>query len=181
MNVSLGQTYLESVVKRMLTYKDLGDKTFAQLEDKDFFFCPNKSSNSIAVIIQHMSGNMLSRWTNFLSEDGEKSWRNRDQEFETDPRFSTKEQLLDYWNKGWVRMLDSLRSLKEEDLLKTVHIRSEPLIVIDAINRQLAHYPHHVGQILYIGKLIRGDAWKSLSIPKGHSEQFTQSMQAGTR
>jgi hypothetical protein len=177
MNTTLGQTYLESVVKRMLGYKDLGDKTFAQLEEKDFFFTPNKSSNSIALVIQHMSGNMLSRWTNFLTEDGEKSWRNRDQEFETDDRFSTRQQLLDYWNKGWTCMLDCLQSLKEEDLLRTVHIRSEPLIVIDAINRQLAHYPYHVGQILYIGKLIKDDSWKSLSIPKGHSQQFNHSMQ----
>jgi hypothetical protein len=178
MSSSLGQTYLESVVKRMLTYKDLGEKTFAQLEETDFFFSPNKSSNSIALIIQHMSGNMLSRWTNFLAEDGEKNWRNRDQEFETDPRFSTKEQLLGYWNKGWACMMDSLQSLNEEDLLKTVHIRSEPLVVIDAINRQLAHYPHHVGQILYIGKLIKDGSWKTLSIPKGHSDQFNREMRA---
>ncbi len=176
MSSSLGQAYLESVIKRMLSYKDLGDKTFAQLEEPDLFFSPNSSSNSIAIIIQHMSGNMLSRWTNFLGEDGEKGWRNRDQEFENDPRFSTKQQLLDYWNKGWTCMLDTLQSLKEEDLLKTVHIRSEPLLVVDAINRQLAHYPHHVGQILYIGKLIKDDSWKSLSIPKGHSGQFTKSM-----
>ena len=170
MSATLGQTYLESVIKRMLTYKELGEKTFSQLEEKDFYFQPNDASNSIAIIIQHMSGNMLSRWTNFLTEDGEKSWRQRDQEFEPDPRFLTREELLNYWEKGWACMFDSLRSLKEEDLLKTIHIRSEALIVVDAINRQLAHYPHHVGQLLYIGKVIKGDGWKSLSIPKSYSQ-----------
>jgi hypothetical protein len=174
---TLGQVYLQSVIKRMLTYKDLGEKTFAQLEEKDFHFAPNESSNSIAIIIQHLSGNMLSRWTNFLSEDGEKPWRERDQEFMPDARFMTRDQLIGYWDRGWSCLLDTLRSLKEEDLLKTISIRSEKLIVIDAINRQLAHYPHHVGQILYIGKIVRGDTWKSLSIPKGHSQQFTQEMQ----
>ncbi len=109
MNPTLGQAYLESVVKRMLTYKELGEKTFAQLEEKDLHFSPNESSNSIAVIIQHVSGNMLSRWTNFLTEDGEKSWRERDREFDPDPQFSTHEQLLGYWEQGWSCMLDTLR------------------------------------------------------------------------
>ena len=177
MSTTLGQVYLQSVIKRMLTYKELGEKTFAQLEEKDLHFSPNESSNSIAIIIQHMSGNMLSRWTNFLTEDGEKSWRERDREFAPDPQFSTYEQLLGYWEQGWSCMLDTLRSLKEEDLLKTIHIRSEPLIVVDAINRQLAHYPHHVGQILYIGKIVKGDAWKNLSIPKGQSQQFNRTLQ----
>jgi hypothetical protein len=177
MDASLGQTYLQSVIKRMQTYKELGDKAFAQLEEKDFHFSPNEQSNSIAIIIQHLSGNMLSRWTNFLTEDGEKTWRERDREFNDDPRFLTREPLLGYWERGWACLFDSLQLLKEEDLLKTVTIRGEPLIVIDAINRQLAHYPHHVGQILYVGKIIKGNSWKSLSIPKGQSEQFTQSIQ----
>jgi hypothetical protein len=176
MSDSLGKVYLDSVIKRMLSYKELGERTFAQLEEKDFHFQPNAASNSIAIIIGHIGGNMLSRWTDFLTEDGEKSWRERDKEFEPDPRRSTRDELLAYWEKGWSCMLDSLQSLKEADLLKTIHIRSEPLVAIDAINRQLAHYPHHVGQILYIGKLIRNDSWKSLSIPKGQSEQFTQGM-----
>ncbi len=177
MNASLGQTYLQSVNQRMQTYKELADKTFAQLDEKDFHFSPNEQSNSIAIIIQHMSGNMLSRWTNFLTEDGEKTWRERDREFNDDPRFLTREQLIGYWEQGWACLFGSLRSLDEEDLLKTVTIRSEPLTVVDAINRQLAHYPHHVGQILYVGKIIKGNTWKNLSIPKGQSEQFKQSMQ----
>jgi len=158
----------------MLTYKELGDKTFAQLEEKDFSYCPNAESNSIAIIIQHMSGNMLSRWTNFLTEDGEKAGRDREKEF-SEPSLN-RDQLLALWEKGWACLLDALLSLKEADLLKTIHIRHEPLYAIDAINRQLAHYPHHVGQIVYIGKMIRGKDWQSLSIPKGASGQFNQQM-----
>jgi hypothetical protein len=176
---TIGQVYLESVVKRMSTYKELGEGTFAQLEDQDFHYAPNYASNSIAVIIQHMSGNMLSRWTNFLSEDGEKEWRNREREF--DEQAYGRAPLLKAWNEGWDCMLGTLRSLKEEDLLKTIYIRHEPLIVVDAINRQLAHYPHHVGQIVYIGKMIRNDQWKSLSIPKGQSDAFNRKLQEGHR
>ncbi len=164
MPASLGQTYLESVIKRLTEYKGLGDKTFAQLEEKDFHFQPNETSNSIAVIIQHVGGNMLSRWTNFLTEDGEKGFRDRDAEFEDGPY--SRDQLLDLWERGWACMLTALQSLTEDDLLKTIHIRNEPLTAIDAINRQLAHYPNHIGQIQYIGKMIRNDQWKTLSIPK---------------
>ncbi|MHA4810713.1 DUF1572 family protein [Flavitalea flava] len=171
---SLGSVYLESVVKRLLTYKELGDRTFGQLEEKDFHFSPNEGSNNIAIIIQHLSGNMLSRFTQFLTEDGEKSWRNRDTEFNAQP--FNRVQLMELWEKGWKCLLDTLRSLKEEDLLRTVHIRHEPLAAIDAINRQLAHYPHHVGQIVYIGKMIRDTEWKSLSIPIGGSAQFNHQM-----
>ncbi|HEY6901768.1 MAG TPA: DUF1572 family protein [Puia sp.] len=175
MSATLGQVYLESVIKRQMSYKILGDMTFSQLEDKDFHYKPNPESNSIAVIINHLSGNMLSRWTNFLTEDGEKPGRNRDEEF-AEPSL-TKEQLLERWEKGWACLLDTLGSLREEDLLKTITIRHEPLLAVDAINRQLAHYPHHVGQIIYIGKMIRGAAWQSLSISKGASQAFNQFMQ----
>jgi len=172
---TLGATYLESAIKRFLTYKVLGDMTFAQLEEKDFYYNPSESSNSIAVIIQHMHGNMLSRWTNFLTEDGEKPGRNRDEEFS--PPTCSREQLLSMWESGWRCLIDTLRSLKPEDLEKTITIRHEPLIVVDAINRQLAHYPHHVGQIVYIGKMILDQNWKSLSIPKGASQDFNKMMQ----
>lgn len=175
-NNSLGQVYLESAIKRLMSYKTLGDATFAQLEDKDFHFKPNEESNTLAVIINHMHGNMLSRWTNFLTEDGEKPDRNREQEFAAEPGAS-KETLLARWEAGWTCLLDTLRSLKEEDLLKTITIRHEPLPAVDAINRQLAHYPHHVGQIIYIGKMIRGENWQSLSIAKGASAAFNQFMQ----
>jgi len=210
MSATLGQAYLESAIKRFMTYKVLGDMTFSQLEERDFHFVPViqpspsavssystapsvpagandgpaaiaianaslSSSNSIAVIIRHLNGNMLSRWTNFLTEDGEKPGRNRDEEF-SEPG-AGKDQLLAIWDNGWSCLLDTLRSLTEEDLLKTITIRHEPLLAIDAINRQLAHYPHHVGQIVYIGKMIRGAAWQSLSISKGASEAFNQFMQ----
>ncbi|HEY4107574.1 DUF1572 family protein [Puia sp.] len=172
---TLGTVYLESVIKRFLTYKVLGDMTFTQLEEKDFYFAPGDSSNSIAVIIQHMHGNMRSRWTNFLTEDGEKPGRNRDEEFS--PPACSKAELIRMWEEGWRCLMETLRSLTDEDLLKTITIRREPLIAIDAINRQLAHYPHHVGQIVYIGKMILDQNWKSLSIPKGESQTFNKHMQ----
>lgn len=173
MPTSLGTEYLQTAIKRLRYYKKLGEETFDQLTDADFHFAPNETCNSIAVIIQHLSGNMLSRWTNFLTEDGEKEWRNRDDEFE-EHHFS-KQQLIELWEKGWSCFLDALTSLTEADLLKTVYIRQEPLSVTDAINRQLAHYPYHVGQILYIGKIIKDAAWKNLSIEKGKSEAYNKS------
>jgi hypothetical protein len=170
---SIGSTYLQTAIKRLRYYKGLGEKTFEQLTDAELHYAPNAASNSIAVIIQHMAGNMLSRWTNFLTEDGEKPWRQRDEEFEV--HNYSKQQLLDMWEKGWNCFLDTLTSLTENDLLKTIYIREEPLLVIDAINRQLAHYPHHVGQIIYIGKLIKDTGWQSLSIEKGRSEAYNKS------
>lgn len=173
--MNLGAEFLNSAIKRLGYYKELGDKTFEQLSDADLHFTPNAESNSIALVIQHMAGNMLSRWTGFLTTDGEKDWRNRDTEFEE--QNLTKQQLLDLWQKGWDCLLDSLRSLSPDDLLKTIYIRSEGLLVIDAINRQLAHYPYHVGQIIYLAKVIKNKDWQNLSIAKGHSEQFNKQMQ----
>jgi hypothetical protein len=173
MSLSLGTEYLQTAIRRLRYYKGLGEKTFEQLADADMHFKPNETSNSIAVIIQHVAGNMLSRWTNFLTEDGEKSWRRRDEEFEVHEY--SKQQLLELWEKGWDCFLNALTSLTENDLLKTVYIREEPLLVIDAINRQLAHYPYHVGQILYIAKIIKDAAWQSLSIEKGKSEAYNKS------
>ena len=171
---TLSKIFVQSAIRRVKYYKELADKTFAQLEEKDFYYQPDEASNSLAIIIQHVSGNMLSRWTNFLTEDGEKNWRNRDTEFK-DQHYG-KEELLNTWEKGWDCFLSALESLEEGDLLKTIYIRTEPLIVIDAINRQLAHYPHHVGQIIYIGKMIKGNKWKNLSIEKGKSDDFNKTM-----
>src|SRR5688572_9588825 len=168
-----GNEFLTTAIKRFKYYKDLGDKTFQQLSAEQLHFKPNEASNSIAMIVQHMTGNMLSRWTNFLTEDGEKPWRQRDDEFEEHEL--TYQQVMDLWKKGWACFLDSLSSLTQDDLLKTVYIRQEPLTVIDAINRQLAHYPYHVGQIIYIGKIVRDGNWTSLSIPKGQSSQYNSS------
>jgi len=173
--MSIATTFLQTAIKRFAFYKDLGDKTFAQLQDAAFLFQPNEASNSLAVIIQHMSGNMLSRWTNFLTEDGEKEWRNRDMEFETHPY--NKEQLLEMWERGWQCLFDSLSALKEEDLLKIIYIRKEPQSVIDAIHRQLAHYAYHVGQVVYLGRLIKNEQWQSLSVEKGKSAVYNQQME----
>ncbi|THU40651.1 DUF1572 domain-containing protein [Niastella caeni] len=173
MPTTLGTEYLQTAIRRLRYYKSLGEKTFEQLTDADFHFTPNEASNSIAVIIQHLSGNMLSRWTNFLTEDGEKLWRQRDEEFEVHDY--SRQQLVALWEKGWNCFLSSLTALTENDLLKTIYIREEPLLVVDAINRQLAHYPYHVGQILYIAKIIKDAGWKSLSIEKGKSEAYNKS------
>ena len=168
--------YLTSVKKHFTQYKLMGEKTIEQLNKEDLFWQYNEQSNSIAIIVQHLWGNMLSRWTNFLTEDGEKPWRERDAEFDT--VIKTKEELLTKWKAGWQCLLDALDSLTNEDLGKTIYIRTEPLIVIDAINRQLAHYCSHVGQIVYLGKMLAGDQWKSLSIQKGNSKVFNEKMKA---
>ncbi len=171
--MNVGEEYLQTVIRRVKYYKELGDKTFEQLiNDADFHYQPNEESNSIAVIIQHVAGNMFSRWTNFLTEDGEKEWRQRDDEFAVHDY--SKEQLLEIWEKGWNCFLDALESLNENDLLRTISIRQEKLSAIDAVNRQLAHYPYHVGQIVYIGRIIKDRSWKNLSIPKGHSQQYNK-------
>ena len=169
----MANEFINASIRRMKYYKELGEKTFEQLNDADFHFKPSSESNSIAVMIQHIVGNMLSRFTNFLTEDGEKDWRNRDNEFEV--HNYSKQQLIDLWNKGWKCFLDVLESLKEDDLIKTITIRKEQLNVTDAIIRQLAHYPYHIGQIVYVGRLIKNENWKNLSIPKGNSQAFNQS------
>lgn len=172
--MTLGTSFLQSAIKRLSYYKDLGDKTFTQLTEADFHYRPVEESNSIAIIIQHMAGNKLSRWTDFLTSDGEKDWRNRDAEFEEQKL--SKQQLIDFWELGWKCCFDTLNALSENDLLKTIFIRSEGLLVVDAINRQLAHYPYHVGQIIYAAKTIRNSNWKNLSIAKSQSAQFNLQM-----
>lgn len=161
------EVYLNSAVKQFNYYKKLGDKTFEQLNDADLFWRFNEESNSIAIIIKHMAGNMLSRWTDFLNSDGEKEWRNRDVEF--DDTVNTREEILSIWNQGWECLFNALNLITADDWQKTIYIRNEPHSIEDAINRQLAHYPYHVGQIVFIGKMIAGSKWQSLSIPKGGS------------
>ena len=162
--------FLDSAVQQFRDYKLLAEKTFAQLQENDFHYQPNDETNSIAINITHLHGNMLSRWTNFLTEDGEKEWRQRDDEFET--HSYTQEKLLQLWEQGWLTVFNALESLKAGDLEKTIYIRSKPLTVLDAFQRQLTHYSYHVGQIVMLGKIIKGSAWKSLSIPKGQSAQY---------
>ena len=170
--VTIESIFLQSAIKRLAYYKELADKTFSQLTETDFHYQPNEASNSIAIIIQHIAGNMLSRWTDFLTSDGEKDWRKRDAEFEEQQM--TKQQLIALWENGWQCCLDALNGLKAADLLTTISMRGEGLLVADAINRQLAHYPYHVGQIIYIAKIITNNNWQNLSIPKGQSTQFNQ-------
>lgn len=169
-----GNIFLQSAIQQFIDYKDLAERTFAQLKENDFYFSPDEYNNSIAVNITHMHGNMLSRWTNFLTEDGEKEWRKRDEEFE--PEKFTKGQLLNLWEEGWKILFDTLGSLTPADLDKMIYIRTKPLTVIEAIHRQLTHYASHVGQIIFLGKHIKGADWQTLSITKGESKQFNEKM-----
>lgn len=163
-------TYLSSIQKQFNYYKSLGEKTFSQLTDEQLFWEPNEVNNSIAIIVKHISGNMLSRWTNFLTEDGEKEWRNRDDEFEG--TITTREDLLTVWNKGWNCLFEAINPLEMIDLEKEIFIRNMGHSVTEAINRQLAHYSYHIGQIVMLGKLAANQNWKSLSIPKGGSMTY---------
>lgn len=172
--MNFGEGFLHDTIKRLNNYKELGEKTFAQLEEGDFFFLASPESNSIAIIVQHMHGNMLSRFTNFLTEDGEKSWRKRDEEF--DRVATTKDEVIALWNEGWACVFDALNNLQPGDITKTIYIRSEPLSVYDALLRQLAHYPYHVGQIVFIGKMIKDASWQGLSVPKNQSKQYNEKM-----
>lgn len=162
--------YLTSVIKQFEYYKTLGEKTFNQISEDKLFWKPNEESNSIATIVKHLNGNMLSRWTNFLTTDGEKEWRKRDEEFDND--IKTKLDLLSIWEEGWKCLFETLNSLSEDDLNKEIYIRNMGHTVSEAINRQLAHYPYHIGQIVFIGKLIQNEKWDSLSIPKGDSKKY---------
>ncbi|MGE8036859.1 DUF1572 family protein [Lysinibacillus sp. NPDC093692] len=172
--MTVAQTYINVVQKRFRSVKELGDKTLDQLEEAQLHWAYNEDSNSIAVIVKHISGNMISRWTDFLTTDGEKATRNRDDEF-TDS-LQTKEEVMNVWEKGWQVFLDALQGLTEADLQGFVTIRGERHSVIDAIERQMSHYSQHVGQIVYIAKQIKGSEWQTISIPKGQSQAFTESM-----
>ncbi|WPR70963.1 DUF1572 family protein [Flavobacterium sp. NG2] len=162
--------YLESVKKQFLYYKTIGEKAMEQLEPQQLLFQTNEDTNSIATIVKHISGNMLSRWTDFMTTDGEKEWRNRDGEFEND--LDSKAAVLEAWNKGWDCLFGTLNSLQPEDLTKIIYIRNEGHTVIEAINRQLAHYPYHVGQIIFYAKELKKTPWDSLSIARNKSENY---------
>ncbi len=163
---------LKSIVKQFEYYQSVGEKTFGQLDDKDLFWQYNEQSNSIAIIVNHLWGNMLSRWTDFLTADGEKEWRNRDLEFEN--VIKTREELIAKWNEGWECLFSALNSINEDDFDTKIYIRNQAHSVMEAVNRQLAHYAYHIGQIVYIGRMLKADEWKCLTIPKGKSEQFNQ-------
>jgi hypothetical protein len=162
--------YLESVKKQFLYYKTLGEKAIEQLEPEQLFIAVNEDTNSISIIVNHLVGNMLSRWTDFLTTDGEKEWRNRDAEFEKN--YKTKTELLAHWEKGWQCLFDTLNSLQPQQLDEIIYIRNEGHTVLEAINRQLAHYPYHIGQIVFYAKMIKKTEWQSLSIPKNKSNSY---------
>jgi hypothetical protein len=166
------ENYLASVKQQFLYYKSLGEKAMGQLEPEHLFMQPNEESNSIAMIVQHMAGNMLSRWTDFLTTDGEKEWRNRDAEFES--VLANKEALMQKWNEGWSCLIAAINQLQPLQLGQIILIRNEPHTVVAAINRQLAHYAYHVGQIVFYAKQLRGHLFKSLSIPKNKSAEFNK-------
>jgi Protein of unknown function (DUF1572) len=168
--IMTNNNYLESIKKQFLYYKTLGEKAMAQLEPEQLFISVNEDTNSIAVIVQHLVGNMLSRWTDFLTTDGEKEWRNRDGEFEE--TITTKEELMTFWNQGWECFFNAVNPLTEEQLSTIIYIRNEGHTVMEAINRQLAHYPYHIGQIVFYAKMLKQGDWDSLSIPKNKSNSY---------
>jgi hypothetical protein len=163
--------YLEEARRQMRGYKRLGEGAMAQLQDEDFFVVLDAEANSIAVLVKHLAGNMRSRFTSFLTTDGEKPDRFRDHEFEITSA-ATRAEVMQWWQAGWELVFAALTDLKPDDLMRTVTIRGEPHTVLQAINRQIAHYAHHIGQIVFLAKHLRSSEWKSLSIPRGKSEEY---------
>jgi hypothetical protein len=163
--------YLEEARRQFRGHKRLAEGAMAQLKDEELFIALDPESNSIAVLVKHMAGNMRSRFTDFLTTDGEKPDRFRDQEFELNPA-ATRPDLMKWWEDGWARVFAAIESLKPEDVMRTVTIRGEPHTVLQAVNRQIAHYAQHTGQIVFLAKHIRSGGWKTLSIPRGKSEDF---------
>ncbi len=170
----IGTEFLHETLRWLRFEKSLGDGAMGQLADHVLHVQPGGESNSVALIVKHLSGNMVSRWTDFLTTDGEKPDRNRDAEFEDDT--ANRAEILARWERGWACILGALEALTGDDLGKTVTIRSETVGVINAIQRQVAHVSYHVGQIVYLCKLLKGDGWKSLSIARGQSEAYIENM-----
>lgn len=165
--------FLKSSIQQFQYYKSLGDKSFEQLSDDDINWRYSSSSNSIAIIVKHIVGNQLSRWTNFLTEDGEKDWRNRDAEFED--TYTSKKHMIDEWDNGWNCLFLAINNLGASDLTDLVYIRNEGHTITEAIQRQLCHYSYHIGQIVQVAKEIKADEWQSLSIPKNQSSNYNNS------
>jgi uncharacterized damage-inducible protein DinB len=162
--------FLESVGKLFRYYKELGEGAMAQLSDADLHLLPAPFANSIAIIVKHLWGNMLSRWTDFLSSDGEKPWREREAEFTG--TLTTRSEIMHAWEEGWERLFQAIDPLTEEDVNRIIYIRNEGHTVLEALNRQLAHYAYHVGQIVFMAKQIKGKDFQSLSIPRGGTEAY---------
>jgi hypothetical protein len=170
-------SYLEDSLALFRYYKTIADRAMAQVTGEQLFATLDPESNSIAIVVKHLAGNMLSRWTDFLTSDGEKPTRNRDSEF-IDPPL-TREALLDLWEQGWGCLFQALEPLSEADLARTITIRGEAHSVMQAINRQLAHYPYHVGQITFIAKHLAHDNWRSLTVPRNASAEFNRKVATG--
>lgn len=164
------ETYLSSAVKQFRYYKMLGEKAMEQLTEEQLFWQYNEESNSIAVLVSHLAGNMLSRFTDFLTTDGEKPWRNRDAEF-INP-FRSREEIMNRWNEGWECLLRALEQLTAEDMERVIYIRNDGHTVAEAINRQLAHYPYHIGQMVFIAKMLKNEDWQTLSIARNKSTDY---------
>ena len=171
MSEAIVQNYLDDALSSFRAYKKLADKAIAQLKDEEFFVTLDEEGNSVAVVMKHMAGNMLSRWTDFLISDGEKPDRNRDMEFMIEPHTS-KDDVLAYWDRGWKSVFDALEPLRPEDFEKKITIRGEEHTIVQAINRQMTHYAYHIGQIVFLAKHFRSAEWKSLSIPRNRSSDF---------
>ena len=169
------QNYFEDALSALRAYKKLAEKGIAQLNDEEFFVTLDEESNSVAVIMKHMAGNMFSRWTDFLTSDGEKPDRNRDMEFVIESK-TTKDDVIDYWERGWNCVFNALEPLRPEDFEKKVTIRGEEHTIVQAINRQLMHYSYHIGQIVFLAKHFRSVEWKSSSVPRNRSAEFNASM-----
>jgi hypothetical protein len=172
MPADLAAHYLDEAHRQMRGHKRLAEGAMAQLKDDELFITLDPEANSIAVIVKHMAGSMRSRFTDFLASDGEKPERHRDQEFELNPATTTRADLTKWWEDGWGRVFAAIEALKPDDVMRKVTIRGEPHTVLQAINRQIAHYAQHTGQIVFMAKHIRGGKWKTLSIPRGKSEDF---------
>ncbi|HXZ32721.1 MAG TPA: DUF1572 family protein [Terriglobales bacterium] len=168
----LASHYLDEIRRQFRGYKRLGEGAMSQLKDDQMFVTLDPESNSVAILVKHLAGNMRSRFTDFLTADGEKPNRNRDQEFEVTPN-TTREEIMRWWEDGWTQVFSTMAALKPEDLLRTVTIRGEPHTVLQAINRQLAHYSGHVSQIIFLAKHLRSSEWQTLSIPRGKSREFS--------
>jgi hypothetical protein len=171
----LAQHYLDEARRQFRGYKRLGEGALAQLKDEELFLTLDRESNSAAVIVKHMAGNMRSRFADFLTSDGEKPDRHRDQEFELSSQIA-RADVMQWWESGWSYVLSAIEALRPEDVQRTVTIRGEPHTVLQAINRQLAHYAYHVGQIVFLAKHLRSTEWKSLSIPRGESEAVNRKL-----
>lgn len=177
MSLKFTTSYLEDALSLFHSYKTLAERAMEQVSDADLLAAIDGEANSIAVIVKHMAGNMRSRWTDFLTTDGEKADRNRDSEFEAPS--ATRADLMQLWEEGWQCLFTALDPLVDEDLDRTVTIRGEAHSVMQAVNRQLAHYPHHIGQIVLLAKHFAGDRWQSLSIPRNRSAEFNQRVAEG--